>query len=262
MQSSRTVFFASFLGVLAAPTFANAQDAVEVDAEVEVPVEVEAEVDVGPEASAVAVPHATETDIGVGTSPWFRVDTDSLGTQFWFGATHDLGGFALATDIYVVGSFAELDIGHPFSLGDLSLLPMVGIGFDFFTTDVAGLIAPQLFTIYNSGPVYFESWIQWFVNSVLSDGAQDSLYTRNFLLYKVTDNLHIGPQLEVSYRTNYGIGDDGQMLGPGITSLPVGGRININYGPGITLGLFLGYETKKQDDVDGVAGRFTVIKSW
>jgi len=199
------------------------------------------------------------------TAGWFRVDTDSLGTQFWLGATHEVGGFSLASDIYVVGSFAELDLGPSFTLGDLALTPMVGIGFDFATTDVASLIAPQLFSIYSKDKIYFESWIQVFLNSIFSDGAQDIAYTRNFLLYKLSDNFAVGPQVEVSYSLNEEAGDvmagvDG--FSTGVASLPVGGRVNVGYGKNNTLGLFVGYETKAPDGADAIAGRFTFVRTW
>ena len=77
---------------------------------------------------------------------WFRLDVDSLGTQFWFGATHQIGGLTIASDIYVTGTFAEFDLGATLTFGRLSLTPMAGIGFDFATYDVASVIAPQLFT--------------------------------------------------------------------------------------------------------------------
>ena len=74
-----------------------------------------------------------------GVSGWFRTDTDSLGTQIWVGASHSpsfLGGLSLDTDIYVVDTFGELDVGLGISVIDsdsmsLSFLPMVGIGFDY-----------------------------------------------------------------------------------------------------------------------------------
>jgi hypothetical protein len=197
------------------------------------------------------------------TSGWFRVDTDSLGTQFWLGATHDLGGVAIASDIYVVGSFAEFDIGPSFSFGNLALTPMVGIGFDFATTDVASLIAPQLFSIYDMDKLYFESWIQVFLNSPFAEGAADIAYTRNFLLYKASDAIAIGPQVEVSYRVNDFDGDmETAAFDTGIVSLPVGGRVNLGYGKNNTLGLFLGYETEEADGADAIAGRFTFVRTW
>ena len=123
-----------------------------------------------------------------GASGWFRTDTDSLGTQIWVGASHSpdfLGGLSLDTDIYVVGTFGELDvgIGIPVVESDsleLSFLPMVGIGFDYAAPNgPSSLIAPQLFTYLTAGSIYFESWIQGFFNSPF-DYGDDSIYTRKF----------------------------------------------------------------------------------
>jgi len=193
------------------------------------------------------------------TTGWFRVDTDSLATQFWLGATHDLGPIAIASDIYVVGSYAEFDIGPSFSVGNLSLTPMIGIGFDFTTENVVTLNAPQLYASYDTSSLYFESWVQLFVNSPFATDAEDSFYTRNFLLYKVADEMQIGPQVEVSYRVN---DVESMMLTSGVTSLPVGARVNLGYGKSNTLGIFLGYDTKAASGSDGVAGRFTFVRSW
>ena len=185
---------------------------------------------------------------------WFRIDTDVLSTQLWVGATHDLGsGLGLGSDIYVVGTFAELDVGLSFSVGPVSLLPMAGIGFDFGEGQASSLIAPQLFTIVDAGPVYFESWIQVFFNDLFEDGATDSFYTRDFVLFKVLDALAIGPQVELTYEFNNA--EDEKLA-----SLPLGGRINVNYGEDNTLGLFLGYET--QTDGNHLAGRFTFVRTW
>ena len=55
-----------------------------------------------------------EEEEASGVSGWFRTDTDSLGTQIWVGASHSpsfLGGLSLDTDIYVVDTFGELDVG-------------------------------------------------------------------------------------------------------------------------------------------------------
>ena len=124
-----------------------------------------------------------------GVSGWFRTDTDSLGTQIWVGASHSpsfLGGFSLDTDIYVVDTFGELDVGIGIPVVDsdslsLSFLPMVGIGFDYAAPNgPSSLIAPQLFTYLTAGSIYFESWIQGFFNSMFDEEAGDSFYLRNF----------------------------------------------------------------------------------
>ncbi len=198
----------------------------------------------------------TETaDESSSTQGYFRIDTDLLSTQLWVGATHDLGaGIGLASDIYLVGTFAELDLGLAFSLGPVSLLPMAGIGFDFGESRTESLIAPQLFTVVDLAPIYFESWIQVFFNDMFVEGATDAFYTRNFVLVQVIDALALGPQMELTYEFNNAADDE-------LSSLPVGGRVNVEYGEDNTLGLFLGYETQAGDG-PALAGRFTFVRLW
>ena len=71
---------------------------------------------------------------------WFRVDTDSLGTHFLIGATHSVGGVSLESNIYINDTLGEFDLGVsiPAVKGDsfsLTLLPMLGLGFDYATPD-------------------------------------------------------------------------------------------------------------------------------
>lgn len=197
-----------------------------------------------------------------GASGWFRTDTDSLGTQIWVGASHSpsfLGGISLDTDIYVVGTFGELDLGLGIPVVEsesleLSFLPMVGIGFDYAAANgPSSLIAPQLFTYLTAGSIYFESWIQGFFNSIFDEEAGDSFYTRNFLLLSLNDTLAVGPQVEVTLD----LGDDG-----GLGSMVVGARANVGYGENNTLGVFVGFETQKEDDDTGITGRMTFVRSW
>lgn len=194
-------------------------------------------------------------------SGWFRTDTDSLGTQIWFGASHPVGSISIDSDIYVVDTFGEFDIGLGIPVADsdslsLSFLPMVGIGFDYGTPNgPTTLIAPQLFTYLTAGSIYFESWIQGFFNSPFDEEGADSLYTRDFILYSINDTVAIGPQVEATID----LGDDG-----GLGSLVVGGRINLGYGENNTLGLFVGVETQLEEDSEdtGLTGRMTFVRSW
>lgn len=216
---------------------------------------------VGSLSAAYADAHEDEA-AAEAASGWFRIDTDSLGTQFWVGASHSpsfLGNLSLDTDIYVVDTFGELDIGLGIPVADsdslsLSFLPMVGIGFEYAAPDSPStLIAPQLFTYLTAGSIYFESWIQVFLNSMFDEEAGDSLYTRDFILLSLNDTLAVGPQLE----TTIDLGDDG-----GMSSLVIGGRVNIAYGENNTLGVFVGYETEKGEDETGLTGRMTFVRSW
>jgi hypothetical protein len=213
---------------------------------------------------------AAETAEGV--PAWMRVDLDSLGLQLWFGATHDIG-IPLATDIYVADfagvPFAEFDVGPALSFGPVALTPMVGIGFDFGQRKAVSLIAPQLFTIVDLDKLYFESWIQAFLNSPFTSGADNNLYTRDFVLYKAFENLAIGPHIEATIALN----NDRDAL----ASLQVGGATMVGYGENNTLLLALGYETVEDarayaTGVDatgnpiladrGLVGRFTFVRSF
>lgn len=194
-------------------------------------------------------------------SGWFRTDTDSLGTQIWFGASNPMGSISIDTDIYVIDTFGEFDIGIGIPAVDsdslsLTFLPMVGLGFDYGTANgPTSLIAPQLFTYLTAGSVYYESWIQGFFNSPFDEEASDSLYTRDFILYSLNDTVAIGPQVEATID----LGDDG-----GLGSLIVGGRLNLGYGENNTMGLFVGFETQLEDDSEdsGLTGRLTFLRTW
>ena len=200
-----------------------------------------------------------------GISGWFRTDTDSLGTQIWFGGSHPLGSVSIDSDIYVVGTFAEFDLGLGISAIDseglsLNFIPMVGIGFDYASANgPSSLIAPQLFTYLTAGSIYFESWIQGFFNTPF-DYGDDSLYTRDFLLYSLNDTVAIGPQVEAGIILK-GLEEETET---GLSSLVVGGRINLGYGENNMLGLFVGVETQLDDDSEdsGLTGRMTFFRSW
>ncbi len=200
-----------------------------------------------------------------GISGWFRTDTDSLGTQIWFGGSYPMGSVSIDSDIYVVGTFAEFDLGIGIPVVDddslsLTFLPMVGIGFDYATANGPNsLIAPQLFTYLTAGSISFESWIQMFFNTSF-DYDDDLFYTRNFILYSVTDNIAIGPQLEVG-ATLAGLEEETET---GLDSLVVGGRINMAYGENNTLGLFVGFETQLDEESEdsGITGRMTFVRTW
>jgi hypothetical protein len=218
---------------------------------------------------------AQEEAGGNDPSAWFRIDSDAYGVQLWAGATNKLGPIDLATDIYVVDTFGEFDIGPAFSFGDLALLPMVGIGFDWSQQQPSMLIAPQLFTIYNGDPpIYFESWIQGFLGSPFVEDSSNTLYTRDFLLFKATEDFHIGAQVEATI----GLNDAGKTAdGDALVSLPVGLRVNYNARGAwdSLIGLFVGYETGETVQVDsgevddddlpifedskGIVGRFTYL---
>jgi hypothetical protein len=158
--------------------------------------------------AAEAAPAEAPAEEPSGPPAWFRIDSDGLGLQLWAGTTNTIGSLNIATDIYVTGPYGEFDIGPTFSLADgaLVLTPMIGVNFDWVNRQLASIV-PQFYTIYNGDSLYFESWIQMFLNSIPdynSAGIQggSSLYTRDFLLFKATDDFRVGPELELSLALN------------------------------------------------------------
>ena len=101
-----------------------------------------------------------ESDESNDVTGWFRFDTDGLGTQLWVGASHRWAGLTIESDIYVEGSVAELDLGVSLQPTDpLLISPMIGVAFDFETTNVAALVEPLLYIVYSTDSIHFESWI-------------------------------------------------------------------------------------------------------
>ncbi len=214
-----------------------------------------------PAAAPEAAPAEEEAD---GPAAWIRFDADNLGTQFWAGATNDVGGIPIASDIYIgdlggTAPVAEFDLGVAITAGDLALVPMVGVAFSFTTQTAAQLVAPQLFTIFNpDAPIYFESWIQGFLGSVFHEGTASTLYTRNFLLYKATDDFRIGPHMELTYALN----DAAKVNDEAMVSLQAGGAVMYNaHGDWAgSMILYLGTETQKHSQAgDKLVGRLTYL---
>lgn len=250
---SLTLFSLTAAGALVAPAPAFAQD--EFDPFAVDDTDTAEPDDAGDSAGADDGDSSGEADISSG---WFRVDSDRYGLQFWAGADYTLGGIDLATDIYLIGSTAILDVGPKLSFDDLEVVPMAGFVFNFAAYELSALLAPQLY-IYYTGPVYFESWVQFGLTTPFVDNSQNFLYTRNFALYEVNDWLQIGPQLEMQIALNESIEglDDG-----GLQQMPLGVRLNLAYGKNTTLGLFFGYETQETINDQHLTGRFTYIHTW
>ena len=193
-----------------------------------------------------------------GVSGWFQVDVDSLGTYFLIGASHPIGGVSIASNIYVNDHLGEFDLGVslPAVKGEdvsLDLLPMLGVGFDYTGADGPDALFPQFFAFLTAPKIYFFHWTIGTLSTVFDDTAVNELYTRNFLTYSLNDTIAIGPQVEAVI----GLGDKSE-----IWSLTAGGRLNIGYGKNNTLGIYIGYETKKGEDETGLTGRMNFTRFW
>ena len=189
---------------------------------------------------------------------WFQVDVDSLGTYFLIGATHPIGGVSLDSNIYVNDHLGEFDIGVSFPVvkGDnltLILLPMLGVGFDYTTANGPDSLFPQIFAFLPAGKIYGFHWTIGTVKSIFNSESLNELYTRNYLTYALNETVAVGPQAEAAL----GLGDGG-----GLWALNFGGRLNIGYGENNTLGLYVGYETKKDEGETGLTGRMNFTRTW
>ena len=188
---------------------------------------------------------------------WFRVDTDSLGTHFLIGATHSVGGVSLESNIFIDDTIGEFDLGVsiPAVKGDsfsLTVLPMLGLGYDFAAPDGPLAIYPHLFIFMPAGNLFFKSWTISTLYSVFDEDRSNELYTRNYITYSLSKTVAVGPQVEAVLVGN----------SVGLVSFVVGPRINIGYGENNTLGILVGYDTKKAEEQTGLTGRLSFTRRW
>ena len=191
------------------------------------------------------------------TPGWFRVDTDSLGTHFLIGATHSVGGVSLESNIFIDDTIGEFDLGVsiPAVKGDgfgITLLPMLGLGFDYASPDGPLAVYPHLFVFMPAGKLFLKSWTIGTLYSVFDEDRSNEVYTRNYVTYSLNKTLAIGPQVEAVI-----VGND-----VGLVSFVVGPRINVGYGENNTLGILVGYDTKKGEDQTGMTGRLSFTRRW
>ncbi len=201
-------------------------------------------------------------------SGWFQIDIDSLGPYFLIGASHPLGdGISFDSNIYVNGNpgidgsrkyLGEFDMGISFPViaNDsmaLLLTPMLGIGFNYATPDGPYALYPQIFAILPAGKIFGFHWTISTLSSIFDDESLNELYNRTYFTYALNDTVAIGPQFE----SVLGLGGDG-----GLWVLNFGGRINIGYGENNTLGIYVGYETKKEEGQTGLTGRMNFTRRW
>ena len=188
---------------------------------------------------------------------WFRVDTDSLGTHFLIGATHSVGGLSLESNIFIDDTIGEFDLGVsiPAVQGEglsIILLPMLGLGYDFAAPDGPLAVYPHLFVFMPAGNFFLKSWTIGTLYSVFDEDRNNEVYTRNYITYSLNRTVAVGPQVEAVLVGN----------GVGLVSFVVGPRINIGYGENNTLGILVGYDTKKDEEQTGLTGRLSFTRRW
>ena len=201
---------------------------------------------------------------------WFQIDIDSLGPYFLVGASHPLGGgISFDSNIYVNGNPApntdephrylgEFDMGISFPViaNDsmaLLLTPMLGVGFNYTSPDGPYALYPQIFAILPAGKIFGFHWTISTVKTLFDSESLDELYNRTYLTYALNETVAVGPQFE----TVLGLGDGG-----GLWAMNFGGRLNLGYGENNTLGIYVGYETKKEEGETGLTGRMNFTRRW
>lgn len=227
-------------------------------------------------SSVLADGHEAEGEMSEekpGISGWFQIDIDSLGSYFLIGASHPIGGVSIASTLYInekhnydpvndnhnhkyLGEF-DLGVTVPVVASDslsLALQPMVGIGFDYTGEDGPDSLFPQIFAFLNAPNITFFHWTIATVSTVFDDTRTNELYNRSYLTYALNETIAIGPQFE----TVFVFADP--LDKP--LKLNIGGRINIGYGKANTLGIYVGYETKKADGDSGLTGRMNFTRFW
>ncbi|MDE0485262.1 MAG: hypothetical protein OXI67_22030 [Candidatus Poribacteria bacterium] len=213
------------------------------------------------ESEGEMAPEAEMAEEKPGISGWFQIDVDSLGTYFLVGANHPIGsgGVSIASNIYVNDHLGEFDLGVslPAVKSDnvsLDLVPMLGVGFDYTGADGPDALFPQFFAFLNAPDIFFFHWTIGTLSTVFDDESVNELYNRSYLTYSLNDTISIGPQVE----SVFVFADD--LDKP--LKLNFGGRINIGYGTANTLGIYVGYETKKEEGETGLTGRMNFTRFW
>ena len=201
---------------------------------------------------------------------WFQIDIDSLGPYFLIGASHPISdGISFDSKIYVNGNPApntddphqylgEFDMGisFPAIANDsmaLLLTPMLGVGFNYTSADGPYALYPQIFAFLPAGKIFGFHWTFGTVKTIFDDKSINELYNRTYFTYALNETVAVGPQFE----SVIGLGDKGGLWG-----MNFGGRANIGYGENNTLGLYVGYETKKEKGETGLTGRMNFTRTW
>ncbi len=218
-----------------------------------------------PEAEAAGMsPEAEAMEEKSPITGWFQVDVDSLGSYFLIGASHPVGGISIASNIYIndvnkgkyTGEF-DLGVTVPVVANDsmsLLLQPMVGVGFDYKSVDNPDALYPQIFAFLNAGDIFLFHWTISTFSTIFDEDSTNELYNRSYLTYSLNDTIAIGPQVESVFVFADEL--DKPLL------LNFGARLNIGYGKANTLGIYVGYETKKGDEETGLTGRMNFTRFW
>jgi hypothetical protein len=220
-----------------------------------------------PEPEAPAATEETEPAPadGAPVTGWFRIDSDFGGVQLWGGATFPLSDtIGLATDIYVYGSSGEFDIGPSITLAPgISILPMIGLQIDWFDQRAEYLV-PQFYAYVDSSLIYFEFWSQFFLGDMFVEGTEDYVHLRAFPLFKASDVIAIGLEIDANISLGNVPDYDGDMEEDALQWLPIGPHVKMAAGAASTIELFVGYDLADPGKFGdrAFAGRFTFTQTF
>lgn len=187
---------------------------------------------------------------------WFAFDIDRWGPQLSFGASHIVDGpFAIASTVWMnleagtQHAIGELDLGPELLIADsIRITLQFGLGFDFTANELQYFSVP-LYLVADLDALYLEAWNFLFLYDPLYDRDDppegslpptDSFAGRYALLYKPFPLIAVGPQVELSVIFKNATINDLST----VASLPLGMRIDVDYGQGSRFGAFLAYETR------------------
>lgn len=210
-------------------------------------------------------------------SSYFRFDQDYLaGTQLWAGATYPASSVVgLSAGVYLPENspsldtsgamrntwWGEFDLGPTITLGPVTITPMAGIAFDWASRRAVSINAPQLYLVATNEKLYFEAWLWTLLFPFKNPMYSDYIHSRGWLLYKVSKVIGVGPQFEYTYNLN----SQGSGV-KGVVGAPLGAHVELAFGVGNSLGLFVGYDLSKssRDTYQGNAavGRITFVHNF
>jgi len=145
----------------------------------------------------------------------FRVDYDGSYT-IWLVQER---GHVLVDVLTSTAGWAEIDAGPIFTIGGLSIYPLVGIDFNNSPV-IVGSFIPQLYLFYRNDRIDLGSWFQFFLNR-----SGNSFYFRDYVTVSgIVPLVSVGPQFEGTLTS-----DAQEVL--------VGGRLKYD----IKLGEFVGF---------------------
>jgi hypothetical protein len=92
---------------------------------------------------------------------------------------------------------------------------------------------------------------------MFAPGTPDWLYARFLAMYRVSERVAIGPEVEFDMPTSTSDNSD-----PALYRMPVGVVTQVAIGANMTLLLFAAYDVVHADDNDGITGRLSWWYAW